>query len=102
MRSLYADFDIDLASSPTRSTGSPTTRSPNWRSADCGATGTREPEPGEFGPVPDEDGDDDGGAGKGAGKRGGKTNGAGRGEERRDSVTSPRQALEAIKNLNNA
>ncbi|WP_327425668.1 hypothetical protein OG612_42680 (plasmid) [Streptomyces sp. NBC_01527] len=48
--------------------------------------------------MPDEDGDDDGGAGK----RGGKTNGARRGAERRDSVTSPRQALEAIKNLNNA
>ncbi|GAA1552804.1 chromosome segregation protein ParM [Streptomyces globosus] len=54
---------------------------------------TEPPRPGEFGPVPhdDEDGDDDAPK-KGGGKRRGGTN-------RRDAVTSPRQALAAIKNL---
>ncbi|MDQ1051942.1 chromosome segregation protein ParM [Streptomyces sp. V4I2] len=52
------------------------------------------PRPGEFGPEPDdEDGDDDAPK-KGGGKRRGGGN-----PVRRDAVTSPRQALEAIKNL---
>ncbi|MER5719650.1 chromosome segregation protein ParM [Streptomyces sp. NPDC002132] len=55
---------------------------------------TEPPRPGEFGDEPDdEDGDDDAPK-KGAGKRHGGSKPA-----RRDAVTSPRQALEAIKNL---
>jgi hypothetical protein len=52
------------------------------------------PRPGEFGPEPgdDEDGDND------APKKGGKRRGGSK-TARRDAVTSPRQALEAIKNL---
>ncbi|MFG2463347.1 chromosome segregation protein ParM [Streptomyces sp. NPDC048523] len=53
------------------------------------------PRPGEFGPEPDdEDGDD--APNKGAGQYRG---GGGTSATRRDAVTSPRQALEAIKNL---
>ncbi|MES5824874.1 chromosome segregation protein ParM [Streptomyces sp. RG80] len=55
---------------------------------------TEPPRPGEFGPVPDdEDGDDD------EPKGGGKRRGGGKPAARRDAVTSPRQALEAIRNL---
>ncbi|WP_327425676.1 chromosome segregation protein ParM (plasmid) [Streptomyces sp. NBC_01527] len=55
---------------------------------------TEPPRPGEFGPEPDdEDGDDK--PKKGAGK----PRGGGKSAARRDAVTSPRQALEAIKNL---
>ncbi|MEU1457431.1 chromosome segregation protein ParM [Streptomyces avermitilis] len=57
---------------------------------------TEPPRPGEFGPEPgDEDGDDDAPK-KGSGKRRG---GGGKSATRRDAVTSPRQALEAIKHL---
>ncbi|MFF9870159.1 chromosome segregation protein ParM [Streptomyces sp. NPDC013953] len=58
---------------------------------------TEPPRPGEFGPKPDDDehGDDDGAPQKGGGKR----RGGGKSATRRDAVTSPRQALEAIKNL---
>ncbi|MFI6359540.1 chromosome segregation protein ParM [Streptomyces sp. NPDC050743] len=56
---------------------------------------TEPPRPGEFGPEPDdEDGDDDAPT-----KDGGKRGGGGKSGVRRDAVTSPRQALEAIKNL---
>ncbi|MGY1583856.1 chromosome segregation protein ParM [Streptomyces sp. MN13] len=56
---------------------------------------TEPPRPGEFGPEPgdDEDGDDD------APKKGGGKRRSGSKSARRDAVTSPRQALEAIKNL---
>ncbi|GAA2733384.1 chromosome segregation protein ParM [Streptomyces nogalater] len=55
---------------------------------------TEPPRPGEFGPEPgDEDGDHD------APKKGGGTRGGSRSAARRDAVTTPRQALEAIKNL---
>ncbi|MFG2676905.1 chromosome segregation protein ParM [Streptomyces sp. NPDC048445] len=55
---------------------------------------TEPPRPGEFGPEPDdEDGDD--APRKGNGKR----RGGGKSAVRHDAVTSPRQALEAIKNL---
>lgn len=54
------------------------------------------PRPGEFGEEPDdEDGDDDTPK-KGGGKR---RSGGGKSATRRDAVTSPRQALEAIRNL---
>ncbi|MGW7347908.1 chromosome segregation protein ParM [Streptomyces sp. NPDC054854] len=56
---------------------------------------TEPPRPGEFGPEPgDEDGDDE--PKKGGGKRRG---GGGTSAARPDAVTSPRQALEAIKHL---
>ncbi|MEV5194754.1 chromosome segregation protein ParM [Streptomyces clavifer] len=54
---------------------------------------TEPPRPGEFGDEPDEDGGDEP---KGGGKRRG---GGDKSAARRDAVTSPRQALEAIKNL---
>jgi hypothetical protein len=59
---------------------------------------TEPPRPGEFGPEPDddEDSDDDGAPKKGGG---GPRRGGGKSAARRDAVTSPRQALEAIKNL---
>ncbi|MFJ6053635.1 chromosome segregation protein ParM [Streptomyces sp. NPDC092307] len=56
---------------------------------------TEPPRPGEFGPEPDDE-DGDGDAPK---KGGGKSRGGGKSAARRDAVTSPRQALEAIKNL---
>ncbi|MFJ4569026.1 chromosome segregation protein ParM [Streptomyces caelestis] len=55
---------------------------------------TEPPRPGEFGPEPDDEDGDDGAPKKGGGKRRGGSKPA-----RRDAVTSPRQALEAIKNL---
>ncbi|MFE2196056.1 chromosome segregation protein ParM [Streptomyces olivaceus] len=60
---------------------------------------TEPPRPGEFGDEPGdgEDGEDDGAPKKGGG--GGPRRGGGRSATRRDAVTSPRQALEAIKNL---
>ncbi|WP_424864069.1 chromosome segregation protein ParM [Streptomyces sp. MMS24-I29] len=54
------------------------------------------PRPGEFGPEPDDDEDSYDDAPK---KGGGKRRGGGKPATRRDTVTSPRQALEAIKNL---
>ncbi|MYZ34360.1 MULTISPECIES: chromosome segregation protein ParM, partial [unclassified Streptomyces] len=54
---------------------------------------TEPPRPGEFGPEPDDDDTDD------APRGGGKGRGGGKPATRRDTVTSPRQALEAIKNL---
>ncbi|WP_424893284.1 chromosome segregation protein ParM [Streptomyces sp. XH2] len=56
---------------------------------------TEPPRPGEFGPEPSDDEDGDGAPRKGGGKRRDGTQSA----ARRDAVTSPRQALEAIKNL---
>ncbi|MGW2425556.1 chromosome segregation protein ParM [Streptomyces sp. NPDC001709] len=58
---------------------------------------TEPPRPGEFGPEPGEDGDDDTPKKDGGKRRSGKTP-----APRHDAVTSPRQALEAIKRLNNA
>ncbi|MDQ0847589.1 chromosome segregation protein ParM [Streptomyces sp. V1I6] len=55
---------------------------------------TEPPRPGEFGPEPDDEDGDDGAPMEG----GGKHHGGGR-PARRDAVNSPRQALEAIKNL---
>ncbi|WP_217246116.1 chromosome segregation protein ParM [Streptomyces sp. AC602_WCS936] len=60
---------------------------------------TEPPRPGEFGPEPGdgEDGEDGDDAPKRGG--GGPRRGGGKPAARRDAVTSPRQALEAIKNL---
>ncbi|MFJ9635028.1 chromosome segregation protein ParM [Streptomyces sp. NPDC101175] len=59
---------------------------------------TEPPRPGEFGPEPTDD-DEDGGWDDEPKKRGGKPRGGGQSATRRDTVTSTRQALEAIKNL---
>ncbi|MEU9031473.1 chromosome segregation protein ParM [Streptomyces sp. NPDC048383] len=56
---------------------------------------TEPPRPGEFGPEPSDDEDDDASQMRGGKRRDGGDNSA----ARRDAVTSPRQALEAIKNL---
>ncbi|MER5509339.1 chromosome segregation protein ParM [Streptomyces sp. NPDC002766] len=58
---------------------------------------TEPPRPGEFGPEPDDEDGDDGAPQKGGKRRGGSTSAA-----RRDTVTTPRQALEAIKSLTDA
>ncbi|MCT9094205.1 chromosome segregation protein ParM [Streptomyces sp. ASQP_92] len=101
MRSLYADFDTDLAdlfpAEVNRLTDheiSELTKRGLWFD-------WNEPvRPGEFWPEPEEgDGGDDGGSrrrGGGGGKHGPKS-----GSRREAQVTSPRQALEAIKSLNN-
>ncbi|EYT77988.1 chromosome segregation protein ParM [Streptomyces sp. Tu 6176] len=54
---------------------------------------TEPPRPGEFGPEPDDEDEDSDRPRKGGGKR------RGSGPARRDTVTTPRQALEAIKQL---
>jgi hypothetical protein len=98
MRSLYADFDTDLSSlfpgEVNRLTDyeiSELTKRGLW------GDWNRDLDPGEFWPEPDEDGDDDGGSRRRGGGKGGKS-GSSRSESQ---VTSPRQALEAIKSLNN-
>ncbi|MFK0112515.1 chromosome segregation protein ParM [Streptomyces sp. NPDC091217] len=107
MRSLYADFDTDLSElfpdEVNRLTDheiSELTKRGLWFD-------WNEPvRPGEFWPEPDEDDGDEGGrsrrrgGGGGGGKGGGKRETASGG--RTEKVTSARQALEAIKSLNNA
>ncbi|MGC5041081.1 chromosome segregation protein ParM [Streptomyces sp. DT73] len=108
MRSLYADFDTDLADlfpdEVNRLTDheiSELTKRGLWFD-------WNEPvRPGEFWPEPKEDdGDDDGGSrrrgGGGGGKGGGGKRGPKAGSSREAQFVSPRQALEAIKSLNNA
>ncbi|WPO76274.1 chromosome segregation protein ParM [Streptomyces sp. KN37] len=103
MRSLYADFDTDLAELfPAEAN-----RLTDYEISELEKRGLwfdwNEPvRPGEFWPEPDED--DEGedrsrrrGGGKGGGGRGSKS--GGRSSEK---VTSPRQALEAIKSLTDA
>ncbi|WP_331733989.1 chromosome segregation protein ParM (plasmid) [Streptomyces sp. NBC_01220] len=104
MRSLYADFDTDLAELFPDEVIHLT----DHEISELGKRGLwfdwNEPvRPGEFWPEPEDDGDEDdgsrhrGGGGKGGGgKRGNKSS------SRESQVTSPRQALEAIKSLNNA
>ncbi len=100
MRSLYADFDTDLAHLfPDVNTLT------DHEISELDKVGlwfdwNEPPRPGEFGPD-DDDEDDDAGRPRKGRKRGGGSSG-GRGEQHRDSVTSPRQALEAIKKLTNA
>ncbi|WP_329625904.1 chromosome segregation protein ParM (plasmid) [Streptomyces sp. NBC_01255] len=90
MRSLYADFDTDLA----QIFPDEVVRLTDHEITELDKRGLwfdwNEPErPGEFHPAPD-DGDEDGPRRRGGGKPGGK---------RRAEVTSARQALEAIKTL---
>ncbi|MEW2289640.1 chromosome segregation protein ParM [Streptomyces sp. NPDC047841] len=105
MRSLYADFDTDLS----RLFPDEVNRLTDYEISELDKRGLwfdwNEPvRPGEFWPEPDEDGDDDegrsrrrGGGGKGGGGRGSTS-----GNHRSEQVTSPRQALEAIKSLTDA
>jgi hypothetical protein len=105
MRSLFADFDTDLSSLFPDEVN----RLTDYEIAELEKRGLwgdwyRDPEPGEFWPEPDEDDGDGegrsrrrgGGGGKGGGKRGSASGG-----RRAEQVTSPRQALEVIKSLNN-
>ncbi|NEA14138.1 chromosome segregation protein ParM [Streptomyces halstedii] len=104
MRSLYADFDTDLATLFPDDVP----RLTDHEISELEKRGLwfdwNEPvRPGEFWPEPDEDDDGDGRSrrrGGGGGKGGGRSSkGSGR---RSEQVTSPRQALEAIKNLTDA
>ncbi|MFE1383448.1 chromosome segregation protein ParM [Streptomyces sp. NPDC058740] len=104
MRSLYADFDTDLAELFPDEVN----RLTDYEIEELTERGLwfdwSEPvRPGEFWPEPDDDDDGEGkssrrGGGGGGGKGGGK-----RGSRRAEpQVTSPRQALEAIKSLTDA
>ncbi|MEV0493439.1 chromosome segregation protein ParM [Streptomyces atratus] len=110
MRALYADFDTDLSNLFPNDVN----RLTDYEISELEKRGlwgdwNREPDPGEFWPEPaeDDDGDDDGRSRRRSGGSGGKVDGGKRGtksDTRRaePQVTSPRQALEAIKSLNNA
>ncbi|MFD6281981.1 chromosome segregation protein ParM [Streptomyces sp. NPDC060209] len=105
MRSLYADFDTDLSELfPDEVNHLTDYEIQELEKRGLWGDWNRDPDPGEFWPEPEEDDGEDGGprrrgGGKGTGgKRGGKS-GSNRSEPQ---VTSPRQALEAIKSLNNA
>ncbi|GGN41270.1 chromosome segregation protein ParM [Streptomyces fuscichromogenes] len=97
MRSLYADFDTDLAAIfPDE-----VFRLTDHEISELDKRGlwgdwNREPDPGEFWPEPDED---DGDRDSGGGDAGKGWTGPG---SSAPTITSARQALEAIKNLNNA
>ncbi|MFE5108311.1 chromosome segregation protein ParM [Streptomyces sp. NPDC056663] len=110
MRALYADFDTDLSNLFPDEVNTLT----DYEISELEKRGlwgdwNREPDPGEFWPEPaeDDDGDDNGSSRRRSGGGGGKVDGGKRGtksDTRRaePQVTSPRQALEAIKSLNNA
>ncbi|MGY1503652.1 chromosome segregation protein ParM (plasmid) [Streptomyces sp. QTS52] len=108
MRSLYADFDTDLSNLFPDEVNHLTDHEISELEKRGLWFDWNEPvRPGEFWPEPDEDdGDDDGGSrrrgGSGGGKGGGGKRGAKSGSSRSEQITSPRQALEAIKSLNNA
>jgi hypothetical protein len=106
MRSLYADFDTDLA----HLFPSEVNRLTDHEISELEKRGlwgdwNREPDPGEFWPEPDEDDDESegrsrrrgGGGGGGRGGRGPKNGGS-----RSEKVVSARQALEAIRSLTDA
>ncbi|GAB2606802.1 chromosome segregation protein ParM [Streptomyces capparidis] len=100
MRALYADFDTDLA----HLFPDEINRLTDYEISELDKRGlwgdwNREPDPGEFWPEPDEDDGDDGRPRRRGGGNGGG-GGKGGGHSRRvEQVTSPRQALEAIKKL---
>ncbi|MFE7948240.1 chromosome segregation protein ParM [Streptomyces sp. NPDC057426] len=99
MRSLYADFDTDLADLfPDEVNRLTDYEIAELEKRSLWGDWNREPEPGEFWPADDEDDDGDGKSRRrGGGKRGSKS-----GSRRAEQVTSPRQALEAIKSLTDA
>ncbi|MFH8753348.1 chromosome segregation protein ParM [Streptomyces rimosus] len=107
MRSLFADFDTDLA----HLFPDEVNRLTDYEIAELGKRGlwgdwNREPEPGEFWPAPqDDDSDGDGGpsrrrSGGGGGKGGGRRGSAA--SRPTEEITSTRKALEAIKHLTDA
>ncbi|WP_030387946.1 hypothetical protein [Streptomyces sp. NRRL S-241] len=102
MRSLYADFDTDLAELFPDEVH----RLTDHEISELGKRGLwfdwNEPvRPGEFWPEPDEDEDGDSKPRRrGGGKGGGRSSKGGGG--RSEKVASPRQALEAIKSLTDA
>ncbi|MFH9749893.1 chromosome segregation protein ParM [Streptomyces anulatus] len=105
MRSLYADFDTDLATLFPDDVS----RLTDHEVAELEKRGLwfdwNEPvRPGEFWPEPDEDDDDGGGSRpRGKGARGGAKRGGKSGSSRSEAqIKSPRQALEAIKSLSDA
>ncbi|MFD7532237.1 chromosome segregation protein ParM [Streptomyces sp. NPDC059849] len=107
MRSLYADFDTDLAGLfPDEVNRLTDHEISELEKRGLWGDWNREPDPGEFWPEPDED--DDGGDGRPRrrGGNGGGGKGGGRGTKpggsRSEQVASPRQALEAIKSLTGA
>uniref|UniRef100_UPI002F90DC5C chromosome segregation protein ParM n=1 Tax=Streptomyces sp. NBC_01553 TaxID=2975877 RepID=UPI002F90DC5C len=109
MRSLYADFDTDLAGLfPDEVNRLTDHEISELEKRGLWGDWNREPDPGEFWPEPDED--DDGGDGRprrrGGNGGGGGGKGGGRGTKpggsRSEQVASPRQALEAIKSLTDA
>ncbi|MEU3953623.1 chromosome segregation protein ParM, partial [Streptomyces achromogenes] len=104
MRSLYADFDTDLS----RLFPDEVYRLTDHEISELDKRGLwfdwNEPvRPGEFWPEPDEDDDDGEGRSRRRGGGGGGNGGGGRGSKsgnrHSEQVASPRQALEAIKNL---
>lgn len=106
MRSLYADFDTDLATLFPDDVNHLTDHEISELEKRGLWFDWNEPvRPGEFWPDPTDDDDEDGsshrrGGGKGGG--GGGKRGTKSGSSRESQVVSPRQALEAIKSLNNA
>ncbi|WP_327713756.1 chromosome segregation protein ParM (plasmid) [Streptomyces sp. NBC_00464] len=106
MRSLYADFDTDLAELFPDDVNHLTDHEISELEMRGLWFDWNEPvRPGEFWPEPEpeDDGDEDGGSRRrgGGGKGGGGKRGT-KSSSRESQVTSPRQALEAIKSLNNA
>lgn len=106
MRSLYADFDTDLS----RLFPDEVNRLTDYEISELDKRGLwfdwNEPvRPGEFWPEPEE-GDDGDGRSRRRGGEGGAKGGDGRGSKegnrRSEQVTSPREALEAIKSLTDA
>jgi uncharacterized membrane protein YgcG len=105
MRSLYADFDTDLS----QLFPGEVNRLTDYEIAELTKRGLwfdwNEPvRPGEFWPEPDEDDEGEGRSRRHGGGGGGKGGGRGSkgGGHRSEQVTSPRQALEAIRNLTDA
>ncbi|MDL5206661.1 chromosome segregation protein ParM [Streptomyces sp. ALI-76-A] len=105
MRSLYADFDTDLADLFPDEVN----RLTDYEISELEKRGLwfdwNEPvRPGEFWPEPDEDDDGDGKSRRRGGGGGGGGKGGGKRVSRRSEpqVASPRQALEAIKSLTDA
>ncbi|WP_328541080.1 chromosome segregation protein ParM [Streptomyces sp. NBC_00344] len=100
LRTLYMDFSKDISHLfPDKIMELTAHEIRELQARDLWFDWNEPPRPGEFGPEPDDDEDDDGDAPKSKGKR--RSPGTKPGP-RRDTVTSPRQALEAIKNLTNA
>ncbi|MFF9011188.1 chromosome segregation protein ParM [Streptomyces goshikiensis] len=97
LRTLYMNFKISLHGYfPDTTTTLTDHEIRELEARDLWFDWTEPPRPGEFGPEPTDDADWDEDAPK---ESGGKRSGGGKSAARRDAVTSPRQALEAIRNL---